>query len=166
MDATRSQIGGAREWAVVVSGSTAGSAGEGRIAVEAPDDRGTDAHPLDAWLRRLTINSCLDMVRRRRSRGVEVELTPLMEPATDDMSTTVVDRDLLDEALRRLEPEGRAIVVMHYFLGMPLPDVAGAMGIPLGTAKSRLHRSIVAMRRTVGVEESAVGSAIAGGQLA
>jgi hypothetical protein len=52
VNATRSQIGSGREWAVVVSGSTAGSSGEGRIAVEAPDDRGVDAHPLDAWLRR------------------------------------------------------------------------------------------------------------------
>ena len=49
-------------------------------------------------------------------------------------------------ALRHLDPEWRAIVVMHYFLGMPLPDVAATLGIPLGTAKSRLHRSLSAMR--------------------
>jgi len=40
-------------------------------------------------------------------------------------------------------------VVLHYFLGMPLPEVASALGIPLGTAKSRLHRAIGLLRVTV-----------------
>jgi RNA polymerase sigma-70 factor (ECF subfamily) len=83
-----------------------------------------------------------------------------------DIATAIVDRDLLDEALRHLDPEWRAVVVLHYFLGMPLPDVAGALGIPIGTAKSRLHRSILAMRLTVGVDATAVAPAIPGGQLA
>ena len=125
-----------------------------------------DRDRFDAWLRRLTINACLDILRRRRHRAVEVELTPMAEPALADIATAIVDRDLLDEALSSLEPEWRAIVVMHYFLGVPLPEVAGAMGIPLGTAKSRLHRSIVAMRHVVGVDETMVGSAIVGGQVA
>ena len=40
-------------------------------------------------------------------------------------------------------------MVLHYFLGMPLPEVASALGIPLGTAKSRLHRAIGLLRVTV-----------------
>jgi RNA polymerase sigma-70 factor (ECF subfamily) len=87
-------------------------------------------------------------------------------PAVVDIASAIVDRNLLDEALRLLDPEWRAVVVLHYFLGMPLPDVAGTLGIPLGTAKSRLHRSIVAMRHTVGVDETKLDTAIPGGQLA
>jgi RNA polymerase sigma-70 factor (ECF subfamily) len=123
-----------------------------------------DPDRFDAWLRRLTVNACLTIIRRQRHRAIEVELTPIDGPATADISTAIVDRDLLDEALRRLDPEWRAVVVLHYFLGMPLPDVAGMLGIPLGTAKSRLHRSIAAMRTTIGVDEETVGSALAGGQ--
>jgi RNA polymerase sigma-70 factor (ECF subfamily) len=125
-----------------------------------------DPDRFDAWLRRLTIHACLDIMRRRKHRAVEVELTPMDGPAMADIATAIVDRDLLDEALRHLDPEWRAVVVLHYFLGMPLPDVAGALGIPIGTAKSRLHRSILAMRLTVGVDATAVAPAIPGGQLA
>ena len=52
----------------------------------------------------------------------------------------------LDGALRRLDPRHRAVVVLHYFLGMPLPEVAACLGIPVGTAKSRLHYALSAMR--------------------
>jgi RNA polymerase sigma-70 factor, ECF subfamily len=108
-----------------------------------------DVDRFDAWLHRLLVNACLDLVRRRRRRAIEVELTPLHVPSTADFSGGVVDRDLLDRALRTLEPGWRAVVVLHYFLGMPLPDVASALGIPLGTAKSRLHRSLGVLRTTV-----------------
>ncbi len=125
-----------------------------------------DPDRFDAWLRRLVVDSCIDILRRRRHRAIEVELTPIDGPAVADFATVIVDRDLVDEALRHLDPEWRAIVVMHYFLGMPLPDVAGTLGIPLGTAKSRLHRSLSAMRATVLVDETRTTPAVAGGQLA
>ena len=114
-----------------------------------------DVERFDAWLHRSLVNACLDLIRRRRRRAIEVELVPLHAPAVADFSGAVVDRDLLDRALRALEPDWRAIVVLHYFLGMPLPDVAASMGIPLGTAKSRLHRSLGVMRSTVGASEPA-----------
>ena len=91
-------------------------------------------------------------------------MTPIDGPAGVDFASAIVDRDLVDEALRHLDPEWRAVVVMHYFLGMPLPEVASILGIPLGTAKSRLHRSLLAMRIAVGADEAAVVSSIPGGQ--
>ena len=50
--------------------------------------------------------------------------SPLDGPAIGDIASAIADRDLLDAALRRLQPEQRAVVVMHYYLGMPLPDVS------------------------------------------
>ena len=112
-----------------------------------------DPDRFDAWLYRLTVNACLDQARRRRRRPIEVELTPIqMGTAGDDAgdpARVFADRQQLDEALGRLEPEWRAIVVLHYYVGMPLPQVASLLGIPLGTAKSRLHRSLSAMRISV-----------------
>ena len=102
--------------------------------------------------------SCIDILRRRRRRPIEVELTPIDGPAVPDISTLIADRELLEDALRRLDPEWRAVVVLHFYMGMPLPAVAAALGIPLGTAKSRLHRSLSAMRVSIEVDPDYPGS--------
>ena len=106
----------------------------------------------DAWLHRLLVRSCIDALRHRRSRPVEIELDPLAGPSIGDHTADVVERELIDNALRRLDPTWRAVVVLHYFLGMPLPDAAATLGIPLGTAKSRLHRSLGLMRLALSEE--------------
>ena len=125
-----------------------------------------DPERFDAWLHRLVVNACLDVLRRRRRRAIEVELTAVHTPFVGDQTGHVAEREILDLALHRLDPEWRAIVVLHYFLGMPLPDVAAALRIPLGTAKSRLHRSLGTMR--VALEDSGPGpiTPVPGGQLA
>jgi len=116
-----------------------------------------DPDRFDAWLHRLTVHSCIDAARHRRRRIVEVELTPLDGPTVSDSAALVADRDLLDRALAGLEPDARALVVMHFYLGMSMPDAADSLGIPLGTAKSRLHRSLAAMRITVTADGSGTG---------
>ena len=86
-------------------------------------------------------------------------------PSVGDSTDDIAERELVDEALRQLTPEARAVVVLHFYLGMPLPDVAVALRIPVGTAKSRLHRSLRAMRATL--EDAGVESEpVPGGQLA
>jgi RNA polymerase sigma-70 factor (ECF subfamily) len=105
-----------------------------------------DVDRFDAWLHRLTVNACLDVARRRRRRVVEVELTPLHDPVTSDTSSAHADREQVDHVLRRLDEGGRAIVVLHYYLGMPLSEVARTLGVPIGTVKSRLHRALGEMR--------------------
>jgi RNA polymerase sigma-70 factor (ECF subfamily) len=125
-----------------------------------------DPERFEAWLHRLTVNACLDATRRRRRRVIEVELSPVAEPVVGDAATDLAQRDLLDRALRRLEPEWRAVIVLHYYLGMPLPDVAVALRIPEGTAKSRLHRSLGLMRTALSEGDPTAGAALAGGQVA
>jgi len=78
-----------------------------------------------------------------------VELTPLGGPVTGDIEADVVERETVEHALRRLDPSWRALVVLHYFLGMPLPEASAVLGIPLGTAKSRLHRALGLMRDAI-----------------
>jgi RNA polymerase sigma-70 factor (ECF subfamily) len=125
-----------------------------------------DPDRFDAWLHRITVNACLDLARRRRRRVVEVELDPIDAPAPSDIAGDVADRDLLDGALKRLDPGHRAVVVLHFYLGMPLPEVAAAIGIPVGTARSRLHYSLVAMRASVVGSPTQPATRIAGGNLA
>ena len=125
-----------------------------------------DPDRFDAWVHRLTVNACLDILRRRRRRAIEVEITPIDGPIGADFASLIADRDLLDHALRRLEPEYRALVVAHYYLGMPLPEASAALGIPLGTAKSRLHRSLATMRLAMSIDEPDGRAPVPGGQLA
>jgi len=125
-----------------------------------------DPDRFDAWLRRLTVNACLDLARSRRRRPIEVEINPLDAPTHPDPSGALADRELVDRALQGLDPGHRAVVALHYLLGMPLPEVAASLGIPLGTAKSRLHYAISAMRRSTDVAAEPVRAPVSGGQVA
>ena len=125
-----------------------------------------DPDRFDAWLHRLTVNACLDLVRRRRRRPIEVQISPVDSTDVPDHANAFADRELLDVALRRLDPSHRAVVALHYLLGMPLPEVAVALGIPYGTAKSRLHYALTAMRTDARVGASQAAATIPGGQLA
>ena len=114
-----------------------------------------DPDRFDAWLYRLTVNACLDAARHRRRRVREVELTPMTDVPIPDRSGLLADRDQLDHALRLLEPDLRAIVVLHYYLDLTLPETADALRLPVGTIKSRLHRALTALRVTVAADEVA-----------
>ena len=121
----------------------------------------------DAWLHRLTINACLDQARRRRRRPVEVEMTIIHHPAVTDEAGALADRDVVEGVLRHLGERERAIVVLHYFLGMPLTEVAASLGIPASTVKSRLHRALGDMRIAIAADaETPLASQMTGGQLA
>jgi RNA polymerase sigma-70 factor (ECF subfamily) len=71
----------------------------------------------------------------------------------------------MDDALRALQPGHRAVVAMHHLLGMPLPNVAASLGIPLGTAKSRLHHALAAMRLTLEPATASTPAAASEGQI-
>jgi RNA polymerase sigma-70 factor (ECF subfamily) len=105
-----------------------------------------DPERFDAWLHRLLVNACYDEARRRRARAFEVRLLPLERAAHDHPFDDLVDRDELERGFRRLPVEHRAVLVMHHYLGLRLPEIADILGIPEGTVRSRLHYATGAMR--------------------
>jgi RNA polymerase sigma-70 factor (ECF subfamily) len=58
----------------------------------------------------------------------------------------VNDRDQLERGFARLSLDHRAVVVMHYYLDLTIEDTAAALGISVGTAKSRLNRAMTKLR--------------------
>jgi len=114
-----------------------------------------DPDRFDAWLHRLLVRACFDEARRLRRHRVDVELTPLMTPAVDGLESRIADRDQLERGFARLEPDMRAVIVLHHYLDLSVPDVAVALGIPVGTAKSRLHRALGLLRAALDAESRA-----------
>ena len=105
-----------------------------------------DADRFDAWLRRLLVNACRDEGRRHKRLRPEIVLRSIHEPAVSDSSSALAERDALDRGFRRLKPDHRAAIVLHYYLGLSLAEVANATSVPLGTVKSRIHHGTSALR--------------------
>lgn len=121
-----------------------------------------DPDRFDAWLHRLLANACHDLLRRSKRRPREIELTEIDHPIAPDAFGVRIDRDELERAFRRLSPEHRAVVVLHYYLGLPLPEAASVLAIPVGTAKSRLHRSLEQLRAALEADNRAPDAASGG----
>jgi RNA polymerase sigma-70 factor, ECF subfamily len=105
-----------------------------------------DPDRFDAWLRKLLVNVCIGQASRERRRTVQLRVLPIDGPAAPDSLLTIDHRDQLERGFRRLPPEQRAVLVMHHFLGYSSAEVADTLGIPPGTARSRLHNAHRAIR--------------------
>lgn len=108
-----------------------------------------DPDRFEAWMRRLLVRACYREARRERSRRLVEVRIPALDIATPDPSHMTIDRDQLDRGFRSLDPEQRALIVLHYYVGLPLQETADALGLPIGTAKSRLFRSTRLLRATL-----------------
>jgi RNA polymerase sigma factor (sigma-70 family) len=106
-----------------------------------------DPDRVDAWFRRLVVRACYRQSRADRRRAVvELSVVPNEPPELLGPELSLVERDLLERAFTRLDPEHRAVLVLRYYLDHSVPEVADILDIPLGTAKSRLNRASAEMR--------------------
>ena len=121
-----------------------------------------DADLFDAWLHRLLVRACVDEARRLRRHRVDVPLGALDVPTAADDARAFIDRDEIARGFRRLSTEQRALIVLHHYLALPLPEVAAAVGIPLGTAKSRLSRALATLRAALEADARTVASPVGG----
>ena len=93
-----------------------------------------------AWFRRLTVRSALDQTRRRPPVR-ELDPETAIELPGAEPSLPAADRLELMAAFDRLSADDRAILALRFYADLEIPDAAAALGIPLGTAKSRNRRS-------------------------
>jgi len=122
-----------------------------------------DPDRFDAWLTRLLVNVCMTQAARERRRTANLRVLPVDGPAAPDELLTVADRDMLDRGFRRLPPDQRVILTLHHFLGYAPSEIAETLGIPPGTARSRLFNAHRAMRAALEADARAV---VAGGRSA
>ena len=98
------------------------------------------------WLTRICVNRCLThRIRLRLRRTRETELDVQTAGGGPDPSDPELAR-----AFDRLSPQQRAVVLLHYFFGYSLDECAELMECRPGTARSHLHRALVALREVMG----------------
>ena len=108
-----------------------------------------DPARFEAWVRRLLVHSCYAEARRRKSWAANVRVLPVDGPVGPDGLLSVVERDALDRAFRRVSIEQRAVFVLHHHVGLSLVEIAETLGVPAGTARSRLHYATRLLRAAV-----------------
>jgi RNA polymerase sigma-70 factor, ECF subfamily len=109
---------------------------EAFVAAFAHLDRFEGRSSFRTWVTRIAINRALNLLRADKSRlGGWVEAT---EAAGDGDNAA----SELMEAVARLPLERRVVLVMRYWLGCPIDEIAEFLGIPTGTVNSRLARAL------------------------
>jgi RNA polymerase sigma-70 factor, ECF subfamily len=101
----------------------------------------TDMRP---WFLAIVANQC-----RTTRRGRWWSVLRLDAPRASDgaaFEDQIAGGEDVRAALRRLAPEQREALVLHYYLDLPLHEVASIAGVPVGTVKSRMNRGLAAMR--------------------
>jgi RNA polymerase sigma-70 factor (ECF subfamily) len=112
-----------------------------------------DADRFEAWLQRILTHACYAEAQRRRRSLVVLRVIPVENTYGPDETLSVQHRDQLERAFRRLTAEQRAVLVFQHYLGLSGPEIAGRLGIPLGTVKSRLHHATAALRASIDADE-------------
>jgi RNA polymerase sigma-70 factor, ECF subfamily len=113
-----------------------------------------DPAAFDAWLRRILMHTITNEFRRGRRHEAHVRVID-QEPAVPDGTALTADRDAIERGFRRLSVEHRAVLVLRHLQGLSVPEVADALGVPVGTAKSRLHYATEALRAVLDADARA-----------
>lgn len=108
-----------------------------------------DADRFEAWLRRILVHACYAESRKRTRWNANVRTLEVEDYTPTDPDHSVLDRDVLERAFVRLPFEHRVVFVLHHHVGLPLVDIAETLGIPDGTARSRLHYATRALREAL-----------------
>lgn len=108
-----------------------------------------DRERFDGWLHRLLVHACADHARRSRRHRLEVSVDTIDRPNPADDVARVGDRDEIERAFLQLSVEHRAVLVLTHYVGLPAPEIATMLGIPVGTVYSRIHHGTRAMRTTL-----------------
>ncbi len=106
-----------------------------------------DDRPVRPWLFRVARNLLIDANRAARARPMTVQEQSAGEVGTDSGLEEILDRQLVSAALQHLSPAHQTVLVETFYRGGTMATVARELGIPYGTARSRLYYALDALRR-------------------
>jgi RNA polymerase sigma-70 factor, ECF subfamily len=109
----------------------------------------TNEGSIRGWLMRVAHNITVDRIRARNARPTEVDEAAAPVGACEDHAAMVVDSVFVSAALARLTPAQRDVIREVYLADRTVADAASVLGLPLGTAKSRVHHGLRQLRRHV-----------------
>jgi len=114
------------------------------------------------WLTRIAINTCLDLIRRRKREGLRVvtpdddgELEAVAQVADDEIDPEgrSIQRQAVDRLKTReaeLPDRQREIFRLRFYAEMELDEIATTLSVHIGTVKTQLHRAVHRLRRELG----------------
>jgi RNA polymerase sigma-70 factor, ECF subfamily len=121
-----------------------------------------DPDRFDAWSYRVVTRNSVALAKRERrgpGGGTVVQLLPEDADASrapDDIGS-VAEREQIESAFRQLKPDHRAVLTLHHVSGLSSAEIADALGIPPGTAASRLHYATSALRAALDADSRVDG---------
>ncbi|HEX5015294.1 MAG TPA: RNA polymerase sigma factor [Candidatus Limnocylindrales bacterium] len=114
-----------------------------------------DVARFDGWLNRILVNAATD--ESRRNRRYEASVRSLgVATVVPDAAQGVADREQLERGFRRLKLEQRIVIVLHHYAGLTLDEVAAAIAVPPGTARTRYYQAISNLRAALDADARSV----------
>jgi RNA polymerase sigma-70 factor (ECF subfamily) len=114
-------------------------------------DQVKDPERIGAWFGRILINVCRDRLRARRGNPVRW----LGGDASRDDVRALGEREALWQAVADLSVDQRIVIVLRYYLDLPVEAIAERTGVPPGTVKSRLHHALKSVRAAYDAQDRA-----------
>ncbi|ABF43397.1 sigma-24, ECF subfamily [Candidatus Koribacter versatilis Ellin345] len=105
------------------------------------------------WLRRVTVQRCIDHTRRRPA--IEMPLEDAREIGVAPVENDVFVRERLRRLIGGLSPDARAVMILRYQEDLSPPEIAATLSMPVATVKSHLQRSLGVLREKMGVATTA-----------
>ncbi len=104
------------------------------------------------WLRRAICHRCIDEARKRKLRP-RIGLESVPEPSAETRDADPFLNDRLRRLVGELPENARVVVLLRYQEDLDPTEIAEMLGMPIGTVKSHLHRSLTALREKLGKQE-------------
>jgi RNA polymerase sigma-70 factor (ECF subfamily) len=105
-------------------------------------DQFDESRPFGPWLKRIAVNLAIDHLRRRRHATLDDDFATFRAWTFGDAGEDDVELRAVAEAVASLGTAKRTVIVLRYWLDLPLEEIAGVLGLPVGTVSSRLHRAV------------------------
>jgi RNA polymerase sigma-70 factor (ECF subfamily) len=109
-------------------------------------ERFDESRPFGPWLKRIAVNLAIDHLRRGRRVAIDDDFTTLRAWALEKAADDDVELLAVAEAVVQLGMAKRMVIVLRYWLDLPLEEIAGVLGLPVGTVSSRLHRAVAELQ--------------------